>query len=246
MLRRGVLAAALLAGAVSAAAAVPDIRTYGSIDTLVRNHDAAPKVVLADVLSRPHAYGLGSLSDLRGEITILDGTVWASYPPARPGEAGRVDVSRAGAEQAGFLVTTYVDPARWKPIKLNGPLSSETLDAALEKLAIENGAGAAPTAFLIEGRFPQLTLAIADGRRLPSGPGSEAAIQQANYLEQEVDSGGVEGTLVGFYTPAADGQFTHAGARTHVHAVIPDRRATGHVEAFTVSPGATLWLPVGS
>ena len=242
--RRGILAGILwLAGT---AAAAPDLRTYGTVDALIHSHDAAPKVVLTDVLSRPHAYGLGSLSDLRGEITILDGTAWMSFPPQKPGEDRRVEVSRDGAAEAGFLVAAYVDPAQWKPVKLTEALTSETFDAAFQKLAAQNGLAGAPFPFLIEGQFPTLTLAIADGRRLPSGPASEAAVQAANYLEQEVGTGGgVEGTLVGFYTPTADGRFTHPGARTHIHAVVPARRATGHAAAFTVAPGATLWLPIG-
>ena len=249
MVPRGILTPVLsaLALLVTAAAAGPDLRTYGTVDALIRNHDAAPKVVLTEVLSRPHAYGLGSLSDLRGEITILDGTAWMSFPPERPGDDRRVEVSRDGAAEAGFLVAAYVDSAQWKPVKIAGPLASETFDGAFQQLAAQNGLGDAPFPFLIEGQFPTLTLAIADGRRLASGPGSEAALQAANYLEQEVGAGGgVEGTLVGFYTPTADARFTHPGARTHVHAVIPARRATGHAAAFTVAPGATLWLPIGT
>src|SRR6478609_8787029 len=87
---------ALLGGLVIAAsvalalAASPRIRTYGTIQQLVSQHDVVAKVALADVLSTPHAYALGSLSHLRGEITILDGQAWVAYRPVLASDGPRV------------------------------------------------------------------------------------------------------------------------------------------------------------
>ena len=53
---------------------------YGTIGQVVRQRDVTAKVELAEVLRTPHAFGLGSLSELRGEITIVDGIAWLSYP----------------------------------------------------------------------------------------------------------------------------------------------------------------------
>ena len=77
-----------LALAATVSGGLPPVTVHGSIGQLVRQRDTAPKVALAEVLRTPHTFGLGSLSDLRGEITIVDGTAWLSYPPAAPGLGG--------------------------------------------------------------------------------------------------------------------------------------------------------------
>ena len=179
------------------------------------------------MLREPHAQGLGSVSDLRGEITILDGEAWLSYPPVRDGDAPKVVASKDSREQAGFLVVTHMAPSRWRQVKTSTALSAEGLEAALRPLVAQSGLAGADLPFRIDGRFTSLTLAIVDGRK-------------ANYLQTET---AVDGTLVGFLAAKDDERFTHAGTRVHVHAVVPSRRATGHAQAFTLAPGATVWLP---
>jgi acetolactate decarboxylase len=224
MLQRLALLATL---AATIATATPSLATYGTIGRLLREGDAAPKVVLADVLREPHAHGLGSVSELRGEITILDGEAWLSYPPVRDGDAPKVVASKDSREQAGFLVVTHVAPARWRQTKTSTALSAEGLEAALQALVAKNGLAGADIPFRIDGRFTSLTLAIVDGKK-------------GNRLQTETS---VDGTLVGFLAAKDDERFTHAGTRVHVHAVVASRRATGHAQAFTLAPGATVWLP---
>jgi hypothetical protein len=47
--------------------------------------------------------------------------------------------------------------------------------------------------------------------------------------------------VVGFYSAAHQGVFTHMGERTHLHAIVGD--ATGHVDALAIGAGATLRVP---
>jgi alpha-acetolactate decarboxylase len=218
-------------------------RTFGTIRQLVRQRDAKPKVDLAEVLREPHAYGLGSLSDLRGEITILDGAAWLSYPPAGAGDRPRVVEARKSHESAAFLVAAQAGPAAWRKIRIDAGLTSERFEATLVRVLGRQGLSGMALPFRVDGRFSALTLAIADGRKLPPGPGSEEIMKQANFLDEVSDPQGIDGTLVGFYEPDSDGRFTHEGTHTHVHAILPSRRATGHAQAFTIAAGATLWLP---
>jgi len=224
----------------------PQVTVYGTIGQVVRQRDVAAKVELAEVLRTPHAFALGSLSDLRGEITIVDGTVWLSYPPpapSAPGGAPKVVVSSDSAERAGFLVAAHVDPSRWREVKLSAPITSDNLESMLVKLAAENGLGGADLPFRIEGRLSTLTLAIIDGRRVPPGPSSAEVLQKANYLQTEAD---VPATLIGFLAAKPDERFTHPGQRIHVHAVVEARRMTGHAQAFKAPAGVRLWLPAGT
>jgi len=126
---------AIAASVALALAPSPPVRTFGTIRQLVDLHDDASKVVLADVVSLPGTYGLGSLSQLRGEVTILDGVTSISYRPVLPGESPRVVSGPDIGEEAGFLVTANVAPERWRQVKIDVPFSSETLEPLLHSSA---------------------------------------------------------------------------------------------------------------
>jgi acetolactate decarboxylase len=226
----------------TAPAEMPEVVVHGTIRQIVRQRDVTPKVDLAEVLRTPHAFGLGSLSDLRGEITIADGTAWLSYPPASPGDAAKVVASSDSAERAGFLVAAHVDPGRWRDVKLSAPITSDNLESVLVRLAAKTGLGGVDLPFRIDGHFTTLTLAIIDGRRVPPGPSSGQALKKANYVQTETD---VDATLVGFLAAKPDERFTHPGKRIHVHAIVEGRRMTGHAQAFRAPAGVRVWLPAG-
>jgi acetolactate decarboxylase len=228
-------------------------RSFGDVRRVVRDHDVAPKVTLGAVLESPHAYGLGSLSELRGEIVIIDGKAWLSYPPRslkqttlstdNPfSEPIRVKTEGVADEKAAFLVATHVDPAAWTKVELPEGLSSKNLEATLIREARAHGLKDRDLVFRATGTFETLTLAIVDGRRFPPGPGSEEILKAANVTLQV--SGGGTGELVGFYTRANESPFTHPGSHAHTHAVVPrgQRGAAGHAQEFVMKPGAVLWL----
>jgi len=252
--RRAILVVGLFGTIVATAfartvtAGRPQVTVYGTIGQVVRQRDVAAKVELAEVLRTPHAFALGSLSDLRGEITIVDGTAWLSYPPdppdprSGPGAPAQVVASPDISERAGFLVAAHVDPERWREVKLSAPITSDNLESVLVKLTAETGIGGVDLPFRIEGRFATLTLATVDGRKLPEGPSSAEALKKANHVQTETD---VNATLVGFLAAKPDERFTHPGKRIHVHAVVEARRMTGHAQAFKAPAGVRLWLPAG-
>jgi acetolactate decarboxylase len=229
------------------------VRSFGDVRRVVREHDVGPKVSLDRVLATPHAYGLGSLSGLRGEITIVDGKAWLAYPPrsaatknaapapgvGKAAEAIEVVTRDAEVEKAAFLVAAHVAPADWKKVELPEGLSSKELEATLARAARVHGLENRELVFRAVGMLETITLAIVDGSRVPPGPGSDETLKAANVLQT---LGGARAELVGFYTPADQSPFTHPGKHAHVHAVVPDKPATGHAQQFVLKPGATLWL----
>jgi acetolactate decarboxylase len=232
------LASALLA---FAAGTGPTIDTYGTVRHLVERRDDTPKVAIADVVREPHAYALGALANLRGEITVVDGTVWMSYPPVAQGGMGQVVEVASTPERAAFLVAAHVAPPDWQRIMLPDAVSSNRFDDALERWAADHGLRGRAFPFRIDGRFESLTVATVDARRMAKpGPATEEQLARANILERVT---GENGTLVGFYDPAGDAAFTHEGSHSHVHAVVPGKPATGHAQAFVLAPGAFLSLP---
>ena len=159
------------------------------------------------------------MSGLRGEIAIVDGTAWLSYPPATAGAAPRVVTSNDSREQAGFLVATHVDPAQWRRIAVGEALSADNLEAALGKLVAQHGLAGTDVPFRIDGKFSTLTLAIVDGRKLPPGATSPEAMKQANHLQTET---GVDATLVGFFAASV-----RRALHTPRHARARPRRRSG-------------------
>jgi len=221
----------------------PPIETFGTIRALTQKHDLAPKVTLSDVQRSSNAYGLGSLSDLRGEVTFLDGVAWLAYAPAAgSSEAPRVLSSLQSSETAAFLAISHVPPGAWHAFGLDGALTSEDLQATIERLLppARKKKGARPFPFRVEGHFRLVTVAIVDGHRLAPDARGEAAIEKTNLLQalREVD-----GTVVGFYSPKDGAAFNHAHKRLHAHVVLPHNQASGHLQTFVMAPGATLLFP---
>ena len=63
--------------------ATGDIQVWGSLRSLMHEGKTEARVALKDVAPGPHAYAVGAVSGLRGEVTILDDDIIVSL-----GEAG--------------------------------------------------------------------------------------------------------------------------------------------------------------
>jgi acetolactate decarboxylase len=55
--------------------------------------------------------------------------------------------------------------------------------------------------------------------------------------------GGQDTDFVGFYSTRHTGVFLGSGEIVHIHALTHDRTKAGHVQDFSLSPGAVLYLP---
>src|SRR5437868_2614110 len=71
------LVLALVAPA-GASEAESDVRVIGEMRRMFTAHDIGANVELAGLNKNPHVYALGPLAGLRGEVTVLDGQVFAS------------------------------------------------------------------------------------------------------------------------------------------------------------------------
>ena len=163
------------------------VKTFGTMRQLVRERDAAPKVVLADVLRAaararprinqrparrdhdPGRHGLAVVSACRGRRAPR--VIVVQEQP----RAGRLP--GGGARRARAVAALSWSPRRcrrtvWKSV--------------LAKLIAQHGLGGKDVAFRVDGKFTTLTLAIVDGRKLPPGARSPDAMKQA---EPSADGG---------------------------------------------------------
>lgn len=260
-MKRAALAGALLAWALSgagcagspepqSAAAEPsaaepsaaagwqgELRTWGTLREVLRLGQTEGRVSGEVVGERPHAYGIGALEGLAGELLVLDGALWVGEVVNGEGQAFRA-VS-PGEHQAAFLALTHV--REWHEVVVRERVGAADLDAFVAAEAARLGLdGARPFPLLIAGGFAELELHVLNGacpRANPVPPDSPLAPFQLALPRSE-------GTVVGFFGQDEAGKLTHHGQRTHLHVLLegPEPRV-GHVDALALAPGALLRLP---
>ncbi|WP_437670250.1 acetolactate decarboxylase [Sorangium sp. So ce131] len=223
------------APAPAQAQAPVEVRSFGALRAIMHEGQTGPAVRVGAVVPGPHAFGLGALSELRGEVTVVDDAIWTAY--AR--DDGTVDVRPDGAEEQATLFVVANVP-RWQEATLDADVPDAQLDARIEALLRERGLdaeGAVPVQ--IQGSFRELSWHVIDGRKLAPGGG------HADHVRASVRGTfpAAEGTLVGFFSKQHHGIFTHMGSNTHFHVVLPERPLTGHVDGVTVVGGARVLLP---
>src|SRR5687767_12880114 len=89
----------------------PRFEAYGSLHETMMG-GGKPSVSLRSVSVRD-AIAVGALSDLRGEVTIVDGRFWLAYPE---GDGTRVLDVEASDEEAALLVVGR--PSEWKETRV--------------------------------------------------------------------------------------------------------------------------------
>lgn len=228
------IALALVAGC---AVRGPRVTQHGGMREVLREGRSQPRIALAEVLARPHAYAVGAMAGLDGEVTIVNGS--ALVARVREGELD-VGPPRPG-DQATLLTLTSVE--RWRDVVLATASAEAEFDSAIESAAMAAGIHLGnPFPFVVEGDFAALDLHVINGE-CPMAGGSDPAGSSAPY-RLRLD-GPTRGTLIGFYASGREGEMTHHGMRTHAHAVLEHagRTITGHVESVSIGAGARVRVP---
>src|SRR5262249_11173759 len=152
-----------------------------------------PVVALGDVVPGPHAYALGALAGLRGEILILDDQVIVSYP-AGDG-AVRLDETTGRAEKATLLVAAGVP--RWTRVAIAEDIGADAFDERIAALAARAGVDTSRRfPFLLEGRFASVEWHVLDGGNLP--PTATHGERMAAAVHGSAS--GASGRALGFYS----------------------------------------------
>lgn len=218
------------------AAADSSVRHYGELRAIMHEGRTGPSVRLADVLPGPHAFGIGALSELRGEVTVVDDVVWLATPRGD----GTADVRTDPASDEAATLFVMANVARWRQVPIEADVPSDALDATVEQLAAAAGVDTArPFAVRIEGPLVNLHWHVVDGSKVPAGAGHDEIMRTSIRGEEE----SAAGTLIGFFSKQHQGVFTHHDSNTHFHVVIADRKLMGHVDRVDVGRGATISFP---
>jgi acetolactate decarboxylase len=209
----------------------PAVDSYGALREVMHGGQTGPTVELAAVTARPHAFAVGALSGLRGEVTIVDGSIWLAVGDAATKTAAVEQVSTT-TETATLLVVSHVE--HWRSVALPGPIADADLDRAVETAA--RGAGVdvtKPFAFQLRGTGTVAWHVLAG---TPAhGDHSRGAITGV------VEHAPVH--LVGFFATDAAGVYTHMGQHTHLHLVDEAAPIAGHADRVELAAGGTLLVP---
>jgi len=243
---------ALVAVAVVAAAAcqgiadapAEELLRYGGMHETIGRQQHHGRVALAEILDRPHVWGVGAVAGLEGEITILDSAAVVSGVAPD----GSVEPRSPNGLQATLLVGRSV--GEWTDVTVETAIAAESLDAwvasAAEAAGLDPGA---PFLFVVEGTVTDVRLHVINGA-CPVHARMKAMTLPDDERPHEREAEAVAGTVVGVHATASVGELTHPATSVHAHLVWQEGgtgpRVTGHLERFGLAPGAVLRLPATS
>jgi hypothetical protein len=224
-------------GQITKTPSAPEVKVWGALRAIMHEEKSGPQVTIADAIAGGHAYGVGALSGLQGECTIVDGVVWV----ARVREGGDVQVTNAPSvgESATLLVIARV-PA-WRSVVIANSISPDELDDRLEGMARANGIDVEqPFPLMVEGDLEGVDWHVLNGSRGAVGAGHDEHMRGAATGTLR----GKTASLVGFFSKHHEGIFTHMGQRTHLHVLTSNHSITGHADRAAIRAGSVLKLPV--
>jgi alpha-acetolactate decarboxylase len=215
------------------------VESWGGMRQVMREGQTESRVSMPQVLAKPHAFGVGAVEGLQGEIVIDDGRCWIGDVVAEVGGSVLRVREDQQSPRATLLVVAYV-PA-WSDKTIERALASDEIETYVREAAQRAGIDATqPFPFVIEGEFRDLAAHVINGYcPMNEHPDGASAVNQPIRLERE----SVHGKLIGIYAENSAGELTHHGSSMHVHVLTDSPRAVAHVERVALAPSARLRMP---
>lgn len=196
----------------------PKVEHAGALSELFDAHAAPGTIALRPLLAKPHLYAIGPLANLSGELLVWDGTAFTSRVAG-----GRVVVATERDAAVPLLVWSRV--TKWREVAVpEEECALADFEAWLPEAARGAGVDAAhPFAFQIVGSVRSATLHVS---------------------ETTLELGATPVQALGFHATDAQGVWTHPGRNVHVHLRTLLGTTMGHVDDFTLAPGAIVRIAV--
>lgn len=210
------------------------VHGYGSFKKILETKNTGGIVSLERALSAPHTYAVGELNNAAGEITAYDGNTILNYGESRDIERSLTEI--APGEKAMQLITAEV--TIWREVAIPRTMTDTEFNVFVLAQARKAGLNVKlPFPFLIQGSVNNLVWHVLSGADAVSNEKEMFLKKRVKYREKAAV------IFVGF---CSELQYDYAlpGESWHLHVIFPNENTTGHVDAFSVSKGATLKLPV--
>ena len=211
------------------------ITNYGNFRQMMHTGKTEGVIGLQEALDLPHVYAVGAIAQGAGEITVIDSRIWLDYGAEGLGHAkNRIPAG----EEAVLLVRAQVE--KWLAVKVPEDMFLQELHVFILTQAEAHGlAPEEPFPFLLEGSFYNVDWHLVNGKRTPAA--GQQHFPPFNKLTEHRDQ--AEGTIIGFYSAANQGVYTHPGESWHLHIVFAKEEKAGHLDTLAVKQGTILRLP---
>lgn len=200
----------------------------------LRLGNTTSQITFEEINSSPHAFAVGALTDLKGEITVFDGQIIVAE--TEDGIHATSSTKTDSNESATLLTLSYVDS--WLEYRLPTDMDFEE---AVESAATANGIDTdTPFPFYVNATTESYELHVINGFCPIATPDLDAADQpwRLHGLETEL-------LIVGFFAKNQEGVMTHHGSNVHIHGIDSTGKTviSGHLDAIDLKEGSTIFLP---
>ena len=209
------------------------VRQYGGMRDALRMGNTQSRVTFKEISSKPHAFAVGALTELEGEITILDGKILVATTPD-----GAIASSTLGSDEqsATFLTVAYVD--NWTRDSIPPDMDFET---AVETVAKRNGVNVdEPFPFYVSAHTNSFDLHVINGFCPVASPDLPNKDQPWRLHGAETDM-----LIVGFFAKEQEGVMTHHGSNIHMHGIVTSGKEpiSGHLDKVDIAAGSSIFVP---
>lgn len=232
-LSQSLLLVCLLSCSGGAPETYPDVQVAGAMREVMWKGRLEGAIRLDTIRDKKGLYGLGPASYLTGEVLVNDGEAYVS----RVLTDSTMAIEKADNVEAPFFV--YGNVNEWRESVLPGEVTDiKDLESYLDAMTTDDKR---PFVFKLAG---EVSLAKIHVVNLPTGvkvsSPEEAHQRQTRYnLENEP----VE--IIGFFSTAHQGIFTHHDSFLHMHLITKDGKQMGHLDEAAFGEGEMrLYLPV--
>ncbi len=211
------------------------VHVAGALRKMMFDADISAQIDLKSLENTKNLYGLGALTNLKGEILIF-----AGVPFITSVKNGMVKLDQSYDHQAALLV--YTEQANWQPIDIpESIVSLKDLEIFISKASVEYSIPQdQPYPFLIRGKVKSAQWHVIDW---PEGDTEHThAKHKASGLHGTIADETVE--ILGFYSDKHHGVFTHHTTNMHLHVKNQAGNIAGHLDELSLGKGMTLFLPV--
>lgn len=207
-----------------------DVQIVGAMKNVMWKGELGSSIDLDTISNKKGLYGLGPEIYLTGELLINNGKSYIS----RVISDSTMTVEQSFDVSAPFFV--YANVTEWKEIEL--PSEIKTIQDLEQFIDNKTKDYKRPFTFNLKGQIAKATIHI---QNLPKGTKvsspKEAHQGQVRYkLNEEA----VE--IVGFFSTAHKGIFTHHDSFLHMHLITKNEEKMGHLDELEIE-GMKLYLP---
>jgi len=207
---------------------------HGALKNMMYKGDISAKADLADYRNIENFYALGAVENLKGEIQIFN-----SRPFITIVKDSEIDIDSSWNKKATLLV--YAIVPQWTDFSIPPSIiTNKQLETFIELTARQNGMDTdQPFPFLINGSPTSFDWHVINWKNGDMEHSHEKHIRSGLYgtiKDRKV-------SMLGFYSVAHKGIFTHHTTNMHIHFQTEDNVLAGHVDKLALGEGLVLKLP---